>query len=44
MLDYFVPEDDETTDTAAHKIRQLVKEHIDTKITSPSLEKKYIQW
>ena len=31
MLDYFVPEDNETNDSAVHKqVRELIKEPIDT--------------
>jgi hypothetical protein len=36
MLDYFVPEDDKTNDTEAHKrIRQLVEVPIDTEDDKP---------
>jgi hypothetical protein len=36
MLDYFVPEDDETDDSAVHKhIRELIKAPIDTEGDKP---------
>jgi len=36
MLDYFVPEDNETNDSAVHKqIRELIKEPIDTEDDTP---------
>jgi hypothetical protein len=36
MLDYFVPKDDETDDSAVHKhIRELIKEPIDTEDNKP---------
>jgi len=36
MLDYFVPEDNETNDSAVHKqIREQVKEPVDTEDDKP---------